>query len=77
MKATDSSSSSTSHDRRTGHGHWMMIAFCLPMVVVAVVLAATGVVGYGFILVAIACLAMMAAMMGSMSHADRGSRDHR
>lgn len=50
-----------------GHGGWMMIACCIPMLVIAVVLVATGVAGPGFIAVAIMCTLMMAAMMGAMS----------
>ena len=48
-----------------GHG-WMMIACCIPMLVIAIVLVATGVVGVGFIFAAVACTAMMAMMMGGM-----------
>ena len=44
----------------------MMIACCIPMLVIAIVLVATGVVGVGFIAVAIACTAMMALMMRGM-----------
>ena len=54
---------------KRGHGHWMMIACCVPMLVIAVVLVATGVVGAGFIVVAVACFAMMAVMMAGMSRA--------
>ena len=54
-------------ERRGGHG-WMMIACCIPMLVIAVVLVATGVVGVGFIAVAIACTAMMALMMRGRDH---------
>ena len=59
-------------DTKRGHSghHWMMIACCIPMLVIAVVLVATGVVGYGFILVAVACTGMMAMMMRGMSHGD-------
>lgn len=49
-----------------GGGHWMMIACCVPMLIVAVVLVATGVAGAGFILFAILCTVMMAMMMRSM-----------
>lgn len=56
-----------------GHG-WMMIACCIPMLAIAIALVATGVVGAGFIVVALACTLMMAAMMGGMSH---GSGDGR
>ncbi len=50
-----------------GHG-WMMIACCIPMLVIAIVLVATGVVGASFIFVAVACTAMMALMMRGMNH---------
>ena len=49
-----------------GHG-WMMIACCIPMLVIAGFLVATGVVSAGFLLVAVACTAMMALMMRGMS----------
>jgi Flp pilus assembly protein TadB len=49
-----------------GHG-WMMIVCCIPMLVIAVVLVATGVAGAGFIFVAIMCTAMMWLMMRGMS----------
>jgi hypothetical protein len=52
-------------------GHrWMMIACCIPMLVIAVALVATGVVGPGFLVVAIGCIAMMAMMMYGMSGGD-------
>lgn len=51
-----------------GHG-WLMIACCIPMLVIAVALVATGVVGAGFLFVAIVCTVMMALMMRGMSHA--------
>ena len=64
-----------------GHGgmnhgahHWMMIACCIPMIVIAIALVATGVVGAGFLIVALGCLAMMWMMMrvmGGMGDDDR------
>ena len=54
------------HHGRGGHS-WMMIACCIPMLVIAVALVATGVVGPGFIVAAVACTAMMAMMMSGMS----------
>ncbi len=58
---------------RSGRGHtWMMIACCVPMIVIAVILVATGTVGTGFILVALACVAMMALMMRGMDRGDGG-----
>ena len=44
----------------------MMIACCVPMLVVAGILVLTGVAGYQAILVALVCTAMMAAMMFGM-----------
>jgi hypothetical protein len=44
----------------------MMIACCVPMLVIALVLVLTGVVPVGFLLVAVACTVMMAMMMGGM-----------
>lgn len=50
-----------------GHGRWMMVACCVPMLAVAVALVASGVVGAGFLIVAVMCTAMMALMMVGMS----------
>lgn len=70
----------TSHDHnengpgKRGHS-WMMIACCIPMLVIAVTLVATGVAGAGFIFAAILCTVMMALMMGGMmgrGHGDGG-----
>ena len=59
----------------SGHkGHrWMMIACCIPMLLIAIALVAAGVVSPGFIIVALLCTVMMAAMMGGHSHGS--SRD--
>ena len=59
------------HDDHTGHaGHGghklMMIACCVPMLVIVGVLVATGVAGSGFIIYAVLCTAMMAMMMFMM-----------
>jgi ABC-type dipeptide/oligopeptide/nickel transport system permease subunit len=54
------------HGGHTGHG-LMMIVCCIPMLVLAIVLVSTGVVGTGFIFVAIMCTVMMAMMMSMMS----------
>ncbi|HVX23354.1 MAG TPA: hypothetical protein VHB02_18580 [Acidimicrobiales bacterium] len=58
------------HMGHMGHGRhgFMMIACCIPMLIIAIVLVATGVVGFGFIVVALACTVMMAFMMGAMNH---------
>jgi len=58
-------------EEHAGHkGHnFMMIACCIPMLVIAVVLVATGIVSAGFLLYAVVCLGMMFMMMKMM---DRG-----
>jgi Flp pilus assembly protein TadB len=48
-----------------GHSRWLMIACCVPMLMIAGVLVATG-AGSGFLVVALICTAMMAAMMLGM-----------
>lgn len=53
--------------KRGGHGRWMMIACCVPMLAIAVVVVATGVAGSGAIFAAVACTAMMAVMMIGIS----------
>ena len=53
------------HEGHGGH-HWMMIACCIPMIVIAIALVAAGVASPGFIFVAFACLAMMWMMMRAM-----------
>jgi len=61
---------------RRGHAHrghgWLMVACCIPMLLIAVALVATGVLGATFLLVAVACTAAMAFMMRSMPGADGG-----
>ena len=56
-----------------GHGV-MMIACCIPMLAIAGILVATGVVSAGFLLVAVACTVMMALMMRGMSHGGSSGR---
>lgn len=56
-----------------GHGgkhSWLMMACCVPMLVIVVVLAATGVVGWPFLLYALGCTAMMFFMMRGMHGED-------
>jgi len=66
--------------RHRGHGRvhgLLMIACCVPMLVVAVVLVTAGVVSPGFLVTAIACTAMMALMMRLMpGHDGPGGDDH-
>ena len=58
----------TDDEDHGGHGshRWMMIACCIPMLVIAVALVATGVVSAGFLFFAVACTAMMVFMMRGM-----------
>ena len=61
------------HDHHGGPGRdgghrWMMLACCVPMLVIAVVLVATGVAGSGLLVGAVVCTVMMALMMGGMGH---------
>lgn len=51
----------------TGGHRLMMIACCIPMLVIAVALLATGVVGPSFLIIAIGCMAMMYFMMRGMA----------
>ena len=61
---------------RSRHRHgWLMIACCIPMIGIAIALVATGVIGFGFLLVALGCTVMMALMMRGMSHGDRREDD--
>lgn len=50
------------HGGHAGH-HWMMMLMCLPMLVIAIALVATGTAGVGTIVVALGCTLMMAMMM--------------
>ena len=65
---TDESSHGSGHRSHS----WLMIACCIPMLLFAVVLVATGVARPGFIFAAFACMAMMALMMRGM---DSGGGD--
>lgn len=60
------------HERHGGHGLMMMIC-CIPMILIAVLLVATGIAGSGALLWALGCVAMMAVMMFAMG----GGHDHR
>lgn len=46
-----------------GHSHWLMLACCVPLVLIAAVLVTTGVVSAGLLFAALVCMAMMGAMM--------------
>lgn len=50
---------------QTGHsGHrWMMLACCVPMLIIVAALIVTGVAGTGAIIFAAVCVGMMALMM--------------
>jgi hypothetical protein len=61
-----------SHSGHGGHG-LMMLVCCIPMILIAVALVATGVAGSGAIVGALLCTAMMAVMMLTMP----GSHGHK
>ncbi|OJV78720.1 MAG: hypothetical protein BGO37_12855 [Cellulomonas sp. 73-92] len=49
------------------HGHrWMMLACCVPMLVIVAVLLATGTAGIGAVIFAVACVGIMTVMMLAM-----------
>ncbi|MDN4160961.1 hypothetical protein [Nocardioides abyssi] len=60
------------HSAHGGHG-LMMLVCCIPMILLAVALVATGVAGSGAIVGALLCTAMMAVMMLAMP----GGHDHK
>jgi hypothetical protein len=60
------------HRKGHGHSHWMMIACCVPMVLVAVFLLAGG-AGLAAFAPALLCAAMMGLMMLGMSRLHRGN----
>jgi hypothetical protein len=64
------------HGGHGGHG-WMMIICCIPMLVIAVALVATGAADAGFLVVAIGCTLMMALMMRGMAGMNDAGGDRR
>lgn len=56
------------HEEHKGRHRWMMVACCIPMLVIAIALVATGVLSPSFLIFAIVCTLMMATMMGGMDH---------
>jgi Flp pilus assembly protein TadB len=61
------------HSKHRSH-RWMMVACCIPMLGIALLLVATGVIGASFLFFAVACTAVMAMMMGGMDH---GGNSHK
>ena len=59
-----------------GRGHWLMMACCVPMLVIAVALVASGTVSAGFLLFTVLCTGMMFFMMRGMSHGSNDKRMH-
>lgn len=58
-----------------GRGHWLMMACCVPMLVIVIALVASGTVSTGFLLFAALCTAMMFFMMRGMSHGSHDQQD--
>jgi hypothetical protein len=55
------------HGGHRGHGV-MMIACCIPMLVIAGILVATGLASPALLVIAVGCTLMMALMMRGMGH---------
>jgi hypothetical protein len=55
------------HGGHGGHG-LMMIACCIPMLVIAGILVATGLASPALLVIAVGCTLMMALMMRGMGH---------
>ena len=64
-QSTGPGAASEGHAGHGGH-RWMMIACCIPMVLVVGALVASGVAGAGAIMFAVVCVGMMALMMFAM-----------
>lgn len=58
-----------------GRSHWLMMACCVPMIVIALALVASGTVSIGFLLFAVLCTSMMFFMMRGMSHGSNNKQD--
>jgi len=72
----DQPSDPQGHDHGGHAGHnWMMLACCVPMLVIAVALVAFGTAGAGIIILAIGCTLLMALMMGGMGGHGHGGGD--
>ena len=63
--AHDHADRPTTHGGHGGHGLMMML-MCVPMLLIAGLLVVTGAAGTGAVIVAVLCMAMMAAMMFMM-----------
>jgi hypothetical protein len=74
MNSTPRPPQPADHRGHGGHG-WMMMICCIPMIVIAVALVATGAARPGFLFAAVLCTAMMALMMRGMNHSDNPGAD--
>ena len=63
------------HEQPHAVGHrshgWLMMACCIPMLVIAAVLVISGVASSGLLLTAVLCATLMAVMMGLVMKPDR------
>ena len=64
------SPSDSDMDAKGGHGghNWMMMACCVPMVLIALGMVIAGAISVSFLIYAVACLGMMFMMMRMMDH---------
>jgi Flp pilus assembly protein TadB len=72
-RATDREAAPDDSQPGRGRHSWMMIACCIPILVIAVILVATGVVSAGFLGIVIGCTLMMALMMRGMGRGGGGT----
>lgn len=70
---TEQGSARGEHRRRL-NDRWMMFVCCVPMVAIVAALVATGVIGLGYAVWALLCVAMMPLLHAGMSH-EHGDRD--
>ena len=66
LSHADHQHSDSEHERSHGGHRWMMIACCIPMLIVVAALVVSGAAGTGAIIYAVVCLGMMWLMMRAM-----------
>lgn len=57
----------TGGEEKGGHGRWLMLACCVPIVAAVALLIAIGGMSVGFAVIALGCVAAMGGMMFVMA----------